>query len=203
MHLKRNMFILGNFFGCVFWGTILAIIIVTVVYLLYRQLAPSGRKGIMPHLLLFVLFLFVGAQTTMTVGALYAKGYISDISNGANSIIGNTADQVNSTVTDIESTIYQLKSQYPFAAPLLNKVDIGKATRYVEGGGRSVVDFIASNLHETVNYYILRRVLWIIGFVVLALIGMLLFSSRKRQPAPQTSTDFDSFSDDYNLNDII
>lgn len=194
------MFIIGNFFGCVFWGTILAIIIVTVVYLLYRQFAPSGRKGIMPHLLLFVLFLFVGAQTTMTVGALYAKGYIRDISNGANSIIGNTADQVNSTVTDIESTIYQLKSQYPFAAPLLNKVDIGKATRYVEGGGHSVVDFIASNLHETVNYYILRRVLWIIGFFVITLVGMLLLTNRKRQPIPMESTDFNNFND---FNDII
>ena len=176
------MFILGNFFGCVFWGTILAIIIVTVVYLLYRQFAPSGRKGIMPHLLLFVLFLFVGAQTTMTVGALYAKGYIRDISNGANSIIGNTADQVNSTVTDIESTIYQLKSQYPFAAPLLNKVDIGKATRYVEGGGRSVVDFIASNLHETANYYILRRVLWILVFISVT-IGIVSFLSRNKNKA--------------------
>lgn len=192
------MFILGNFFGCFFWGTIIAIIIVMGIYMLYRQLAPGG-KAILPIILLFVSFLFIGAQTTMMVGALYTKGYISDISTSANSIIGNTADQVNSTVADVESTIYHLKSQYPFAAPLLNKVDIGKATRYVEGGGRSVVDFIASNLHETVNYYILRRVLWIIGFVVLALIGMLLFSSRKRQPAPQTSTDFDSFSDDYNI----
>lgn len=190
------MFILGNFFGCVFWGTLLAIIIVMAVYLLYRQLAPSCGKGLIP-LLLFILFLFIGAQTTMTVGALYAKGYISDIHKSANSIIGNTTDQVNSTVADVENTIYQLKSQFPFAAPLLNKVDIGKATRYVEGGGHSVVDFIASNLHETVNYYILRRILWIIGFVLLALIGMLLFSSKKRQPIPQTSIDFDSFSDKF------
>ena len=197
------MFILENIFGCVFWGTILAIIIVTVVYLLYRQLAPSGRKSIMTHLLLFVLFLFVGAQTTMTVGALYAKGYISDISNSVNSIIGNTADQVNPTVDYVESTIYELKSQYPFAAPLLNKVDIGKATRYVEGGGHSVVDFIASNLHETVNYYILRRVLWMIGFVLIAMIGMLLLSNKRRQPASMSQSSFDDYTDFTNYNDII
>lgn len=173
------MFIVGNIVGTVFWGAILAIVVVVLTYSVCRAIRSQSVQSVTAIAILGVLLLFAGAQTTMIVGALYGKGYVKDISGYANSLVSAGSEKVES-VTDFEELRRQLSDQFPMAKPVLDKIDGSGAAQYVSRG-HTVVDFVADNLRDSLNYYILRRVLWLIGFVVVAMASILLTGDKRKR----------------------
>ena len=125
---------------------------------------------------------------------MYAKGYVDDISTYANSLVTAGADAVQSgtdavpSVSDFNRIRQQIEDQFPMAKPVLDRIDVGDLDQYV-ASGHSVVDFIANELKSTLNYYILRRVLWLMGFVLVALVGILLLNRPRDYTLDMNSLD--------------
>ena len=188
------MFLIGNIIGSVFWGLIITIVVVGGVFLLCKALVSYRASSLLSLGILLVLFVLAGAQSTMMVGAMYAKGYVDDISTYANSLVTAGADAVQSgtdavpSVSDFNRIRQQIEDQFPMAKPVLDRIDVGDLDQYV-ASGHSVVDFIANELKSTLNYYILRRVLWLMGFVLVALVGILLLNRPRDYTLDMNSLD--------------
>jgi len=182
------MFVIGNIIGSIFWGAVLAVLVVLLTYVVCRAIRVQSVQGLSAIIIFIILFLLAGAQTTMIAGALYGKGYVDDISNFANSIVSSSSDAV-----DFEELRHNLSDEYPIAKPILDKIDGSGAANYVSKG-HTVVDFVTDNLNDTLNYYILRRILWLIGFVVVAISGILLLADNKKQNKSYGMQDFNDIS---------
>lgn len=182
------MFVIGNVIGSIFWGAVLAVLVVLLTYIVCRAIRNQSVQGLPAIIVLGALLLLTGAQTTMIVGALYGKGYVDDISSFANSIVSTGSEAV-----DFEELRHNLSDEYPIAKPILDKIDGSGAANYVRKG-HTMVDFVADNLNDTLNYYILRRILWLIGFVVVAVVAILLLAGNKKQNKFYGMQDLDEIS---------
>lgn len=188
------MFLISNILGSLFWGFIITLVVVGCVYLLCKALISYRASSLLSLGILLVLFILAGAQSTMMVGAMYAKGYVNDISTYANSLVTVGADAVQSgthpasSASDFNRIRQQIEEQFPMAKPVLDHIDISDLDQYV-ASGHSVVDFIADELKSTFNYYILRRVLWLMGFVLVSLVAILLLNRPRDYTLDMNSID--------------
>ena len=162
------MFIVGNMIGCLFWGALMAVVLTAAVWSLCRVL--DRASSLATYIVLFVFLLLVGAQCSMVVGAMYAKGYVTDIENYANTLLPKGEDMTEAT-PNIKGVLSQITDKFPMAAPIIDSIDIDDAQEYV-ANGHSLVSYITADWNSTLNYYILRRVLWIVGFILVAVIAI-------------------------------
>ena len=162
------MFIVGNMIASLFWGALMAVVLTAAVWLLCRVL--DRASSLATYIVLLVFLLLVGAQCSMVVGAMYAKGYVTDIENYANTLLSN-GDDFAGQAADVKSVLSQITDKFPMAAPIIDSIDIDDAQEYM-AKGHSLVSYIAADWNSTLNYYILRRVLWIAGFILVAVIAI-------------------------------
>lgn len=167
-----QMLIVGNVIGSIFWGAVLAVVVTLAIFVLCRQL--NRADSILTWVILAVLLLFAGAQSTMMVGAVYAKGYVDDISSFANSFMPK---ETNATpnIADFERIRYQIEEAYPLSRTMFEHIDTEDIQSYINSG-HTITEFITDQMKSTINYYILRRAAWLLGGVLLALVGILLFN---------------------------
>lgn len=165
------MLIVGNIIGSIFWGAIIAIAVTLAVFALCKQL--NRADSILTWAILAVLFLFAGAQSTMMVGAFYAKGYVDNVCCFANSLM---PEEVNAPLDAADfAQIRRQIEESPLSKTILNRIDTDAIQQYANSG-QTIVELIADEMTSTINYYILRRVAWLSGGVLLALIGILLLN---------------------------
>jgi predicted PurR-regulated permease PerM len=168
------MFIIGNILGSVFWGAVIAIVITALVFLVCQVLDRS--RSPLTYIVLAVLLLLAGFQSTMMVGAMYAKGYINDIGDYATMLIDSGEDMAGE-IADFNALRSQLEKEFPLASKLLDDIDTSELQAYVDKGN-NMANFITDHVRSEVNYYILRRVLWMTGFIVIAFAAILFFNRR-------------------------
>ena len=180
--------ILTNSIGSLFWGALIAIVVTGVVWFVC-QLLNRGRPPL-AYIVLAVLFILTWTQATMMVGAMKAKGYVEDIGDYANSLV-STGSEVVESATNFEELRQQLSDQFRIFLRI-EQGHVSDAAQYVSKG-HTLVDFVADNLNDTLNYYILRRVLWLIGFVVVAMVVVIL-TNGKRKNNTYGVQDFDEIS---------
>lgn len=166
------MFIVGNIFGCLFWGALIAIAVTIAVWLLCLVL--DRVASLLTYIVLVVLLLLTGVQATLMVGALYSKGYVTDIGDYANSLFLRDKGDTMSNM-DIDNLCVRIVNEFPVAKPLLDKMDTSGLQAYV-AKGHTVIEYVTDDLKSTLNWYILRRVLWILGFVGGAVVAILILN---------------------------
>lgn len=176
--------ILSNIVACMLWGAIISIGIVIGLYVAFRVLIPSWSLSLSSALTLFMLFLFLFVQSFLLTGAIYAKGYADDLAASADRFIDQKNSQLKVTTAAQQSQ--QLKQtiseQYPVLKPFLRKTDNA-------GIDQSDITGIARKLKSLINGYILRRVLWMAGFITAGTILLLCMKPRYNKAAFQTDID--------------
>lgn len=166
------MFIIGNLLGSIFWGGVIAILVTLAVYAVCKQLGRAD--SLLTWGVLAVLLLFGGAQCTMMVGAMYAKGYVDDVSGYANNLLPEKS-AAQDAVSDFQRIRQQIEEQFPLSKSVFKRINTDDIQEYT-ASGHSVVEFIADEMKSTINYYILRRVAWLLGVVLIALVGILMLN---------------------------
>ena len=174
------MIFLGNILGCIFWGALIAVAATGIVYLLCRLISGSVTS-LGAYIVLTVLFILAGAQGSMITGALYLKGYVADAHDAIETLIPNIETSGMEQATgNIDQLRQRLLDEYPMLASFIDKIDLSQASSYVQNaqnGSTAMADFVANQFNDTLNYYALRRVLWLIGFMVAAALAITLFFS--------------------------
>ena len=166
------MWILGNVRGSIFWGAVIAIVVTFAIYALAKQLDRSD--SVLTWCILAVLLLFAGVQSSMMTGALYAKGYVDDVSTYAANLLPEKNNTQNA-VSDFQRIRQQIEEEFPLSKSIFEHFDADDIQQYTDSG-HTVVEFIADEMKSTINYYILRRVAWLLGAILLALVGILMLN---------------------------
>ena len=169
------MFLIGNIVACVFWGALIAIVLTAVVCLFCRVLMPGKASNALSLAVLAVFLLFAGFQATLMVGAMYAKGYVGDISDYASALVDEANGQIGSSAQNLDETIHQIEREYPVARVITGRINTDALQEYTDQG-LSIADYIADMLRSTLNWYVWRRVLWILGFAVVAMMAIFFFN---------------------------
>lgn len=168
------MLIVGNIIGSLFWGVLMAIVIIAIIMLLCFRMMRNVPPIV--YVILLMLLVFLGIQSTLMVGALYAKGYVNDIGNYANSLV-SVSKQEKISAADYESLFSQITDEFPIVKPVLDILAPSEAQEYV-AQGHTIVDYITDNTNKSINNYIFRRVYWITGGIVIAILCIGLLGRR-------------------------
>lgn len=160
------MIILDNVIGCIFWGVTIAIVSTMIVCILCKLLY---RLSPIAYIILLILFILTGAQGAMLAGATYLKGYVGD----AREIIEVTGG----TMKTHEEMYDLILNKYPVLQPFLDCIDKQDTIDSQTGKEMDIVSYISNKINDTITYYILRRVLWLIGFMAIAAATIILFFS--------------------------
>lgn len=168
------MFIVGNIFGCIFWGVLIALVVTAIISLLCIRFIRN--VSYVTYAVLFALLIFLGIQSTLSVGALYSKNYVTDMGDYANTFVLGSEQSTN-YINDLDNLFSQLGDEFPIMEPILGTINKEKAKEYISEG-HTIVDYIVDEVHNTINAYLYRRLLWMLCGVILAIIAIVLFNKR-------------------------
>ena len=152
------MFIVSNLFGSIFWGTIISFALTTFIWFAIQRVSSRNLSSPLGYALYFILSIFLAFQSTLTIGAFHAKGYINDLF--IHSFRGMTSDI--SQIADFEELRAKMEIDYPFTKSLLKCINPTSLPEYTEDA-ETLAAGIAEQCHSILNSYIQRRVLWMIG----------------------------------------
>lgn len=187
---------IGNIIACIAWGIIISVMLLIVLHIIMKALYPSYSLSIPSVCVLFALFILLFAQSAMLAGAIYTKGYVDNIETLAVSLIhetGHASKQLTST-EQTKGMIRKIEKEYPALSSYLSKID----TSTITGGGTAIAIALARDLKREINYYILRRVLWLASMMFAGRI--LLAYTRRKQYAGHSAADGERiFQEDFNF----
>lgn len=167
---------IGNIVACVFWGLLIASILIFVLYILLKALYNPFRMSIAGTIATFILFILLFIQGTLMTGAFYAKGYADDMYTWTLEAIRSSGESADRGMTNEAE---EIKRQVKLNFPPLSSYISGLNAEELKGGSTSVALALTKNIKSLINRYILQRVLWMAGIMTVG--GILLGWTRKRE----------------------
>lgn len=168
---------IGNLIGSIFWGVLISAIVVVALWGMFRKLHIDVLQNPLSLIVLVVLFFLLGAQSSLLVGAYRLRGYTDEIVGCASGIV-NTGESSLQEIEDINSIRERVIDEYPVAKPFLEKLDVQTAMDYVENG-RGLASYVGDAINGMLGRYMLRRWLWMVGYVLLAVTTVLMVNRRR------------------------
>lgn len=168
-HVKVMFALIGNIIVCILWGAFLSSVFVALLYAVVRVLWHAIPFSLLTFFIALTTWILIFFQSTVLVGAMHAKEYVDDIAVLATKLMEqmNTPCQAFSP-NDVEQFKQKLTEEYPLLSSYINKVETAAFTS-------GSIDLV-KEVKNQINCYILRRVLWIGGFMIIG--GFLLGWSR-------------------------
>lgn len=167
---------IGNIIVCIFWGIVIASILILILYLILKSLYSAFRMSMTGMATSIILFILLFAQGTLMAGALYAKGYVDETGTLALEVISNSQESAGEPVTpdEAEKAKREISDAFLLLSPYISNLD----TEELGGRSTSVAIAMTRGIKSLIDWYILRRVLWMTVMVITG--GMLMGWSGKR-----------------------
>lgn len=163
------MFVLFNVVSCIGFGVLLALVLSLGLVFLAMKLFSPVRIKLFSWVLLLFMTLLICYQSVLLVGGGYAKSYMNDISESVLTVVNTTRTAIDGTVSTFyqhEQVLEDLTEKYPLLQSYISEINLQE---YINSG-LSVPEIVVKELNSMVNFYMLRRVLWILGFLLLGVI---------------------------------
>ncbi len=172
------MFVLGNLLACIFWGIIIALGVTAIVFVL-GAVFTGGRLSPLAYAVLLVLFVLAAVQGTLLSGGLYTKGYVDDVEEIITPLIPDLSEtNLQAVAASYDEVQNAIIDEYPMLLPLLSQIDLSQLSSYLPQGGGAVATYVGNQLRALVTDYVLRRVYWLLGFMLLATLAVVLLGRR-------------------------
>ena len=149
-------------FSSVIWGILIAVVCMALFVLLIKGWYKDAIFSPTSYFIGAVLFFFLGIQCVLTVGAIKIIGTTDYYETEISQIVNNTYDAADEVTQGHADDIIQvIIDKYPLL-------------HYYIGGGefsgftaKELPHAIANELRSCMCWYIFRRILWCLAFVVL------------------------------------
>ncbi|MBR7166974.1 MAG: hypothetical protein IKD38_04475 [Bacteroidaceae bacterium] len=193
--------IIGSLIGAAVWGLIISLAVVFILFFIIKLFDDYHATSPISLITYLLLIIFLTFQCTLAVGASYAKEYTEGIGEIVTTIIAETSQGINNSISNIEAsanTILEneklseaISEHYPMIEYILGDI----STEIVSGSNyATLAEQIVANVNKMINSYIVRRVLWMAGAIAVAS-AVILFTRPKRRSF--SLDDDDLYSTDY------
>lgn len=171
--------------GSLFWGILIALLCMALFVFIIKGWWKDALFSVWSYLIGALLFVLLAFQCTMIVGSLK---------------IIDTADEYEGYFTQVVDNIYEGWEEVPIEqADVVIKKAIAEyplLEHYISGGefsgfnARQLPSAMADELRSFMRKYIVRRLLWCLGFVVVAgVLGIKTLDKRYASPVRGTHSD--------------
>lgn len=178
--------IVGDVIACVFWGFLISLTLTLLFFCAIKLFYPTYSYSIVSGVLLAVLAIFLFIQSFLLMGANYVKDYTGGIGNLALTVIGETENTIRLMSADINPVTNAVEGQVDINAIKSAIVaEYPVVSKYIEGWENlqgiaadatptQIASAIVDGVNGEINAYIGRRVFWMLGAMMLAIIGFCL-----------------------------
>lgn len=163
-------------FGSLIWGLLMAVVIMALFFVLLGVFCPNSRFSPATYIISGVTGLLLASQCVLVCGSVKLLGYVDDIRSEAAGLI-NAGIEAGRTAADASAdAVGNLLDEYPVISKY---ADIGS---FDSASVSAVPQIVADRVSDGVKSYILRRVWWMLGFVVIGMLAAMKTMVRHRMP---------------------
>lgn len=157
----------------IWWGIVAAVVVIGTLYLII-YIIQGGSKSFSPLGFLFAVPLLplLAFQFYLLFGAVSVKHKCSEIAIWIDAVVPIEESNGIFSREEIDETLKQLVVVFPLAASLIDPEDIS-----IENGN-TLGEALTHKITSYLNWYIVRRVAWSVGFIVIAFGGVVLIQSQ-------------------------
>ena len=175
--------IIRYFIGSLIGGIVVSIVLVVGLAFLVRGIKSSSNFTPLTLVGSIVVFFFVSVQMVLLTGAHSVKGYANDMADDVRMTVRQFPVQTTDfteDMTEMDGVAAGWKTfvadKYPVLGYYLRHIDLPQnlnvaSSSMVDNLDGLTVEMMAS-LNSYINYYMLRRILWALAFLVVGGIGL-------------------------------
>lgn len=173
------MNILSFSLGSLFLGILFTLLGIVLMFVLIRSWWRDSTFTPMSFFVAGILFFFLSFQAILLCGAVTIKSYCSDMEEVVNEMLAGLPNYAEVPQGKTNQILDEVIERWPL---------IGYYIGGYESWGYTPVDYakaMADEVHHFMNMYILRRLAWALGFIIVGAILVIKTISRRydRRPA--------------------
>lgn len=173
------MNILSFSLGSLFLGILFTLLGIVLMFVLIRSWWRDSTFTPMSFFVAGILFFFLSFQAILLCGAVTIKSYCSDMEEVVNEMLVGLPNYAEVPQGKTNQILDEVIERWPL---------IGYYIGGYESWGYTPVDYakaMADEVHHFMNMYILRRLAWALGFIIVGAILVIKTISRRydRRPA--------------------
>ncbi len=174
------MNILGTFIeqaSNIWWGIAAAVFAVAVLYATVYYIF-DGKKKFSPlsYLVAVPLLPLLAIQFFLLFGSVSLKHTCTDVAGWIDAFVPETSADGPISRETINEITSQAAAVFPIATKL---IDVELLT---QDNGMSLGEALTHKVYTYLNWYIVRRTAWSIGFLVIAVVGIVLLMEKGYRP---------------------
>lgn len=195
-HNRRYALMWGLFellrfsFSSIIWGILITAICLALFFFLIRGWYRNATFTPISYVIGFFLFLLLAFQCTMIVGAIKIINISPYYESQIQQLVGTYFPPSQEiTGQESEQVIDWLVTEYPI---LQHYFDTGEFTGYT---AQQLPAVMGAEIRSFLRFYILRRLLWCLGFVIVGAVLVIRSISKQKRYNNYTSTTFTDSND--------
>ena len=152
----------------IWWGIVAAVIVVAIIYLIIYFIAnPSKAFSPFSFLVGVPLLPLLAFQFYLLFGACGIKQKCNEIATWIDALVPQETFASDYSREDVANVIDELSIVFPFFSQFID------TEAFAQSDDTSLGNAITHKFRTYLNWYIVRRVAWSIGFIALAIIGII------------------------------
>ena len=177
-------------FSSIIWGILITAICLALFFFLIRGWYRNATFTPISYVIGFFLFLLLAFQCTMIVGAIKIINISPYYESQIQQLVGTYFPPSQEiTGQESEQVIDWLVTEYPI---LQHYFDTGEFTGYT---AQQLPAVMGAEIRSFLRFYILRRLLWCLGFVIVGAVLVIRSISKQQRYNNYTSTTFTDSND--------
>lgn len=158
----------------IWWGIVAAIVVTAVLYIIIYIL-QGGSKSFTPLRILFAVPLLplLAFQFYLLFGAMSVKHRCSEVAVWIDTLVPAQSADGGFSREEVDEALNQLISVFPLATTWIEPEDIATDK------GNTLGEALTNKIHTYLNWFIVRRVAWSMGFMLLAVVGIMFTQPTK------------------------
>lgn len=153
--------ILINSVGSLLIGILLTVLGTALMFVIIKSWYKNRTFTPLSFIVGAVLFIFLSVQSILICGAITIKGYGPEVKGLINSYVSVLPDDTDLSQQDSQQILNRLRDDLPLVGHYVGWADFAGHTP------ADIADAMEDELQSFMNWYILRRLLWSLLFIVL------------------------------------
>ncbi len=171
--------LVGHMVSSLIWGILLASLLIGIIQFIVKVIFSPYAHSVSSLAIVSVAFCMLSWQTVQMIGAFRLKGYVDNVEETVNAII--PAEGITVTPGQIQEVERQL-NQWQSVLGSKFTVDMQEYLVQYKAGAHidrlQVIDSVKNGFRHTINWFIWKRLFWIVGIMLVSTVFAGLLGSQ-------------------------